>query len=202
MKIQIRIDDQLSPQLREVYGKLQNRAPMMQKLGGILAKGIRKHFRQRNSQPNANGWPKRNFWNKEGRENTALTHYDQTSATVTIASPAIVHKLKGGTVRPKRGRALAIPACAEAYRAIQPSAMNKDMLEFVPIPKSGGLIGLLAERQHDTRRRRRGGKVWFWLVAQATHRPDPNTLPPDREMDNLVQNETAAYLQKIADSAK
>lgn len=89
------INDQLSPELRRVEAELVNRAPMMQKLGEELAKALRQHFTRRDKKPNAKGWPKRHFWNKEGRENTALTHYNQSSATVTIASAAIGHKLKG-----------------------------------------------------------------------------------------------------------
>lgn len=207
MKLQISIEDQLTPRLRDFNVAITDGAPMMQKLGEDLAKALRDHFRRRNQQPNAKGWPKRNFWNKEGRENTALTNYNATSATVTIASAAIAHKVKGGTVRPKRARALAIPAIAAAYKAIQPSAMDKNFLEFIPIPKSGGLVGMLVERQHDTLRstkrgfkqgEKRGGQVWFWIVSQATHRKDTNTLPPEREVEAQIQASAQAYLARIA----
>jgi len=207
VRLQINITDQLTPHLRNFNVAVTDRAPMMQKLGEDLARALREHFRKRDSQPNRKGWPKRHFWNREGRNNTALTHYDAASATVTIASAAIAHKVKGGTVRPKRARALAIPAIAAAYKAIQPSAMDKNFLEFIPIPKSGGLVGMLVERQHDTLRstkrgfkqgEKRGGQVWFWIVSQATHRADPKTLPPQADVERQIQASAQQYLDRIA----
>ena len=203
MKLQINIEDKLTPYLDDFNIMVMNRAGMMQKMGEELARAIREHFRARNKEPNAKGWPKRNFWNKEGRDNTALTNYNNTSATVTIASAAIAHKHEGGTVRPKRARALAIPAIAAAYKAGQPSAMDTDMLEFIP-RKSGNLVGILVERKHHTltkgmkKGKQRGGQVWFWLVSQATHRADPETLPPDKDLDAVVQTAAQEYITRIA----
>lgn len=195
MKLQISIDDQFSPHLRNFNVAITDRAPMMQKLGEDLAKALREHFRKRDSQPNSKGWPKRHFWNKEGRDNTALTQYDATSATVTIASAAIAHKVKGGTVRPKSKLALAIPAIAQAYKAIQPSAMdNPERLAYVPLNR-GNLVAMLMERRKNRRARPR---VWFWIVRQATHRADPKALPPPADLERQVQVSAQQYLDRIA----
>jgi len=195
VRLQINITDQLTPHLRNFNVAVTDRVPMMQKLGEDLAKALREHFRKRDSRPNSKGWPKRHFWNKEGRENTALTQYNATSATVTIASAAIAHKLKGGTVRPKRARALAIPAIAAAYKAIQPSAMdNPERLAYVPLNR-GNLVAMLAERRKNRRARPR---VWFWIVKQATHRADPKTLPPQADVERQIQASAQQYLDRIA----
>ena len=122
--LEIKVQDEASPHLLQTLAALENTLPLMRKIGEELARTIREHFRMRDQEPNAKGWPKRHFWSREGRSNTALSYYDEREAVVTIASPAIAHKVQGGEVRPKRGRALAIPACAEAYRAVQPSASN------------------------------------------------------------------------------
>ncbi len=194
MNIQISIEDQLSPHLRNFQVAITARAPMMQKLGEDLARALREHFHKRDSQPNSKGWPKRHFWNREGRNNTALTHYDAASATVTIASAAIAHKLKGGTVRPKRARALAIPAIAAAYKAIQPSAMDANTLAYIPLNR-GNLVAMLTERRKNRRARPR---VWFWIVKQATHRADPKTLPPQADVERQIQASAQQYLDRIA----
>lgn len=195
MNFQINVDDQLTPLLDKFEVQVMDRRAMMQKLGEDLAKALREHFRKRDSQPNRKGWPKRHFWNKEGRDNTALTQYNATSATVTIASAAIAHKVKGGTVRPKRARALAISAIAQAYKAIQPSAMdNPERLAYVPLNR-GNLVAMLMERRKNRRARPR---VWFWIVKQATHRADPKALPPPADLERQVQASAQQYLDRIA----
>ena len=80
----------------------------------------RKHFRTRNREPNKRGWPRQNFWEKEGARHTALTEIAETSAKVVVASPAIAHKARGGQVKARRGEALAIPLTARAYAAGSP----------------------------------------------------------------------------------
>ena len=208
LNFNINVNDGVSPDLRAKLEGLQNTAPLMQKLGETLAKSVRAHFMVRDKEGNAKGWPSRHFWTREGRANTALTYHNANEAVVTIASPAIYHKLMGGEVVPKRGRALAIPASAAAYAAGQPSAMNKDMLEFVPL-NSGGLVGMLVERQHDVLRRtkkgfrqgglasRKGGAIWYWLMAKVTHKPDPRTLPEDAEAEAQVYFAANNYLAGI-----
>lgn len=204
ISINIQSSDNVSPFIRDNIAKLEHTRPLMQLLGEDLAKSLRAHFALRDAQPNAHRWTKRHFWLHEGRRNTALASFSDNEAVVSIASEAIAHKLHGGEVRPKRGRALAIPACNEAYRAGQPSAMNKDMLEFVPL-KLGGLVGMLIERQHDVIRRtkqgfkqgqKRGGKIWFWLMAKVTHRPDPQTLPPQADLDMQANALVENYLRE------
>lgn len=205
LKIDITKEDGISPHLQATLADLKNTRPLMRKLGEGLVTDIRAHFAARDQEPNARGWPKAHFWARAGRRNTALNFYNDTEAVVSIASEAIAHKLEGGEVRPKRGRALAIPNSAEAYKAGQPSSMNKDMLEFIPL-NMGGLVGMLVERQHDVLRKtkkgfkqgeKRGGKIWYWLMAKVTHKPDPRTLPPDDEIEARVYSAADNYLQQI-----
>lgn len=207
LNIDIQIENGISPDLREKLALLKNSTPLLQKTGEELAKSIRKHFVARDSEGNKHGWPSRHFWSREGRNNTALTSFNDQEAVVSIASEAIGHKVYGGEVRPARGRALAIPASAEAYRAGQPSAMNKDMLEFVPL-NAGGLVGMLVERQSDVLRKtkkgfrrggQRGGNIWFWLMAKVTHAADPRALPPQEELEERVFSVAEAYLHRVLD---
>lgn len=208
LNIDISRENGISPHLRETLARLKNTAPLMNKLGQTLAKSVRAHFMARDKEGNAKGWPSRHFWSKEGAGNTALTYYNANEAVVAISSEAIWHKFLGGEVRPKRGRALAIPNSAAAYAAGQPSSMNKDFLEFVPL-NLGGLVGMLVERQHDVLRKtkkgfkqgglssRKGGAIWYWLMAKVTHKPDPRTLPPDEELEARVFSAADSYLQQI-----
>lgn len=209
-ELSITVADLAGPHLQKVIAGLANTRPLMQRVGGDLARVVRRHFAARDQEPNAKGWPKRHFWAQEGRRNTALASYSDNEAVVTIASAAIAHKLYGGTVRPKRGRALAIPASAEAYRAGQPSTMDRDMLDFVPL-RRGGLVGMLIERQHDTLRRtkkglrqgeKRGGKVWFWLMAQTTHAADPRALPDRQALDAAALSAAQNYVNNILEKSR
>jgi hypothetical protein len=204
LHLDLQISDGIGPHLQKTLAALQNTRPLMQRIGETLTRYILAHFTERDAQPNVKGWPKRHFWSTEGIRKTALTRVDESMAEVSIASPAIAHKLTGGVVTPKRGRALAIPATAEAYKAIKPSAMAEDRLEFIPL-NLGGLVGMLVERQHDTLRKTkkgfrqgetRGGNVWFWLMAKVTHKPDPNALPEDAALEAQAFSVADNYLQE------
>lgn len=115
--LKISVSDGITPELNRIAGQIKNTRPLMAALGKQLEVDLRKHFRERDAQPNARGWPKKHFWRKEVSTNTALTEVADTRAVVTIASPAFVHKVYGGTVTPKRGKALTIPLSPEAYKA-------------------------------------------------------------------------------------
>lgn len=163
-----------------------NLRPLMARLGKQTEVEIRKHFRLRNSGPNAHGWPKKNFWEREGAQNTALTAVTANSATVSIASAAIAHKITGGTIFPKRGAALAIPLTAEAYAAGSPREWDKPEKLFRPkgrrflaIRDAGGAL-----------------RVMYVLVRSVTQDADEKTLP---DMNTLSQKLAASahdYLDK------
>mgnify|MGYP003645473073 FL=1 len=87
---------------------------------------LRKFYRQKNGrEKNKLGGKRTNFWNKVGNtvNNGNPNHSNKAEpivespgrVVVTIASPILPHKIKGGTIKPVRSQYLTIPLVAEAY---------------------------------------------------------------------------------------
>ena len=87
--IELRMAGNFDQELGRIASGLGKMRPLMADLGKTLEKEVRGHFRRRDAEPNKRGWPKQNFWQKEGAQNTALTEFDETSAKVVVASAAI-----------------------------------------------------------------------------------------------------------------
>jgi len=190
MQINIQIHDPLSPELKRFYGSMVNRRPLHAKLAGGVAKMLREHFGARDRQGNKHGWPRKHFWAKEGRQNTAVTGISDAGGEVTVASAAIAHKLKGGIIRAKRCRMLAIPLTARAYQAGSPREGGIKDLFFVKTPKAA----MLAISIGNTKRI----EPQYLLTPSVTHPADPRTLPPARDVDGYIQRETETWLTQHA----
>tara|TARA_R110000765_G_scaffold196847_1_gene302507 strand:+ start:805 stop:1548 length:744 start_codon:yes stop_codon:yes gene_type:complete len=87
---------------------------------------LRKFYRQKNGrEKNKLGGKRTNFWNRVGNtvNNGDPNHSNKAEpiveapgrVVVTIASPILPHKIKGGTIKPVRSKYLTIPLVAEAY---------------------------------------------------------------------------------------
>ena len=109
-----------NPALARLASKLKNRKPLMARMGGELNKLLRAHFIRRDKEGNKKGWPRSHFWKKVVHDATAVARVTETTATVRVASYEFAHKVKGGNIRPKRKRALAIPLTAKAAKAGSP----------------------------------------------------------------------------------
>ena len=183
--------------VRGVLAQIQNRRPLMAQVGGALTNRIKDHFTKKNDEPNQHNWPKRNFYNREGRNKTALTEVTETSAQISIASPAIAHRYKGGTIEPVRGDYLAIPLTARAYVKGSPREWdNQDDLEAIRFGGSKGKIGPggLFLVTKDAK-----GKltVQYLLVKSVTHDPDPSVFPTDAEFQAVVSQSVTSYAERI-----
>lgn len=186
--IRIRI---LNAKARRVLAKLPEAwgRKLYASLGGRLEYLVRRHFIQRNQEPNAKGWRKSNFWSREGARNTALENVTSSSATVSIASAAIAHKVRGGVIRPKRGRALAIPVTQRAYIAGSPREGGWAAGElFLVKPKSGNPF--LATRSGDAI------EPQYWLVPSVTQRADKRALPPRRDVNDALQKDAQEFIDR------
>jgi len=189
---------EIASKLRRLPALLAHPKPLLQAAGEQLAKDLRAHFTARDKQPNAKGWPKRHFWANIARA-TSLTSVTDDSAEVVIDEPAINLKVYGGTVTPKRGKYLAIPAIPEAYQAGSPRELPTDFLQFVP-PKNGK-SAMLIERDNNVVIRSKGyrkalkrkgnqlgwgGRIWYYLARKTHHDPDPDALPPTAALETSI----------------
>lgn len=105
-------------------------------------------------------------------------------AVVTVGHPAIMQKLRGGTIRPKEKKALTIPVHPAAYgRRASVLEKAEGIKLFAMTAKSG--VGLLAAKADD-------GKivVYYLLKKSVDQSPDPQALPDLNVLKSAV-NETA-----------
>lgn len=204
MNVNLRQIDGARPVLAAIAAKTSQRKPLNAALGKRGEIELRAHFQQREGEGNRRGWPSQHFWARIGRA-TAFAGADDAGARVVISDPAINQKIFGGTITPKEGKYLALPAIAEAYGK---SPRIFDFLVFRPGRDGGALVE--AERTHIKIDRRRkagarvkkvsegwGGRVWYWLVKSVTQGADAEALPPAKAFGAALLDEAARYLQRL-----
>jgi hypothetical protein len=210
MNMRINVVDTLSPDLRRSAYMMQNPRPLMAAMGKALEIELRTIFREFDTtRPNKQGWPRSHFWNRRVAQKTALTNIEARSATVTIASPELLHKIKGGVVRPKRGKTLAIPANGLAYKLGGPRASGRDY-QFLLLAQ-GNLVGALINLQSTSisigkkgvkAGKERGGDVMYWLVRSVTHKPNPAVDPANNpalrsRIENALSRTASAVIPRL-----
>lgn len=206
MNVNISIKDKLTPALRRELRAMQNPRPVASAMGKALEKEHIAIFREfDSSRPNKNGWPRRHFWSRQVARKVALIKVEQKSATITVASPEFLHRIKGGTVVPKRGKTLAIPANGQAYAQGGPRASGKQFT-FLLLAQ-GNLVGALLNAWSQQIRvtktgvkagKERGMDVAYWLVRKVTHQPDPTVDPSG---NSTLRQRIESAVCKAAESA-
>lgn len=165
--MQVTIHNATSPRLQKLAGRLQQRQPLLARLGKRAELALRAHFLQRESSPNKKGWPKQHFWSRIRRA-TALESVDNDRAIIAIADPAFGLKVHGGTVRARPGKALALPLRAAAYGKT-PRGLQIEGLFILRSRIAGRAFLAAREGERLT--------IYYLLVKQTVHRPDPDALP-------------------------
>jgi hypothetical protein len=197
------VTDGITPELNLLAKDIGDSRVIVAACAKRLEKELRDHFAMLDSKPNSMGWPKRHFWNRQVRSRIAISSITSTTATVTIASPELVHRIQGGTIRPKRGKTLAIPANAAAYKAGSPREANVDQLDYIPLHQ-GNLVGALIRRfqsiikktKKGTTGKMVGGDVWYWLVRSVTTKPHPEDLPSDFILSTAIGEEARKVIAR------
>ena len=213
MAITLSITDRATPILREKIAALVNTRPLMAACGKRVQIEIVNWFRSRQQEGNRHGWTDRNFWfgnsTKSASKNVKLEEVTPIGATVHIDDPRVAHKIKGGTIRAKRGKYLAIPLTAEAYAAGSPRERNTNDLECIRdggrlllVTRSATLIKFGGKRKDGSRSVKVtgnvGGEAQYLLVRSVTQPPDYRALPPGRELQKAIHDEAADFLLRLA----
>ena len=187
--IDVRIDSRIPHEvLTQVEATLGSLRPLLNELGKAMTVEVRAHFVQRDSEGNRRGWSPRAFWLREGRDNTHLSAVTEDGATVRIASAPIGHKLKGGTITPKRGRMLAIPLREEAYLKGKPTSWDNGQL--FAVKKRNGRVFLVV-KQGDSLR------IMYVLVPKVNQDKDPRTLPDLDKLADQLGDRAVGFLAKV-----
>ena len=165
-------------------------SPLMKYVAKELKVIYLEHFRMLESRGNQHGFPARHFWNREVARYTTTTS-DNTTATVQVASSAYMHKISGGRIMPKNGKALAIPVSSRAYAAGAPRVCGLPLIFIPDLNKK--IIGFLVEHEvmavkvgqrgkqkgvHRVDNAKTLGTIHYLLVPYVDQAPMPDAKPP------------------------
>jgi hypothetical protein len=183
--------DDLSPAIRRLISAIDP-ARLMQVAGKRLEIEMRKHFLDLDRRPNKRGWPSRHFWSRISKS-TALGAVSRDSATVSVSDPAFWAKKQGATIRPKRGKFLAIPATAAAYAAGSPREGGAPELSFdrQVNPATGRMQFCLSVKSSNT-----ASTVWYWLARQTTVPADPDALPREIHLKAAILDSIESFVAR------
>lgn len=203
--------DYATPALARIAASLTDRTTFHQALGKRGEVELRAHFQTRAAQPNKTGWtsPAGKFWERIHWKTNYLSA-DESGATIRISDPAIAQKIHGGTITPKKGKYLALPAIAEAYGRIPSQLHNLHLLirwrdgvrRAVALVENYSQSLKLGRPRKDGSRKQtvgevRGGTVWYWLVKSVTQRADPAALPPREKMEAALLDEAQGFMARL-----
>jgi hypothetical protein len=163
--------EQAGKKLRDISMRFAKPERAFKVAANAVANRLKKHFRDRNQEPNAEGWKKSGFW-AQVRDSVQVVGDD----VIQINDQRFNLKYYGGVVTPKRGKALAIPL-HEEFKGVLPSTFPKDKFFFLPTRSGGDNVGILAEALGDNRIR-----AAYLLRSKTTHQADDKALPPMNEL--------------------
>lgn len=146
----VQIADAATPELIRIRGLVKRPRGLMAAAGKRVAKELRQHFAEKDAKGNRRGWHRSHFWNRRIRQSTSMTAATDNSAEVTIAAPEFIQKLRGGTIRPRRGRMLALPLTSRAKKARSPREWDNHA-ELCLDSKTGGSRIAKPNRLHVSR---------------------------------------------------
>lgn len=182
MKILVK-SDTITPKLRYIAGQFKDPAVLVENMTDAMLEDTKAYYQDKGG----------GFWSRFSSGFTD-THLDRLPRISIVGYDAaiLVHKREGGTVTPKNGRHLAIPTRNNPQRDKWPSHYGAGELE--PMFGRNGVYGLASTAQMRSIRasvarlrgparataimRLRTFAQLFTLVKSATHRPDPEALPP------------------------
>lgn len=152
------------------------------------------------------------FYRQAGDSVTALA--DQRGAIVSVTHLGFRQRFYGGTIRPKNGTYLTIPAAPEAHGK---RAREFNDLDFAVVenPETGALQPALVRRAQTAIKFRRVKtaegvrlkakpvatlmpEVMFWLTRSVTQAADPSVLPYSEHMQARALEAARARLLRLA----
>lgn len=197
--LSITADDSISPDLRRLLRTLDPAGPVGKILGRAAANELRRHFRALNGKrANRLGGPRSNFYSRVA-ETVNAPRVVPGAVVVQISHPHIAQRLFGGTLRPRKAKALAVPVDATAY-GVYPR-IYPGTLAFIPARGKGETKGYLVDGEMRTVTRgenegteraapKPGGRLLYVLRGSIVQRADPSILPDQAVMHAALDRAT------------
>lgn len=179
--------DEVTPALRRLLREATGSSGLSAVLGRAGRNVLVAHFRERNQTPNRLGGKRTNFWSRVA-ESVDAPRVEGRGIIIRVAHPAIGQKVHGGTIVPRKAKALAIPVAARAH-GLSPRSIPG--LIFIP-SQGGQSVGFLALRN--------AGNLQFLFVLKksVTQAPDPLALPPGRDVGAALERAGLIYIRRRA----
>lgn len=180
-----------------------NPVAMNQIVGRSVTRLVTRHFQTYSAQhPNKLFGKRTNYVAKMGDATTFTA--DAQGVKIGISHEGVRLRVEGGTITPKKGKYLTIPAVAAAYGKRAREFQNLSLMfrriagkvravalavnEFTPVGKGAPKKGQKAKSKSS-------GQVMFWLVHSATIPPNRDLLPTDEEITKTAIAAVDAYLK-------
>jgi hypothetical protein len=175
------IRDQATPMLEATRAKI---APAT--VNKVVARSgqnfVRKHFTHLNStRANAMGGKRTNFYTQAARGTSSSV--DANGANVSVNQVGIRQRIFGGTILPKKGKWLTIPARAEAYGR---RASEFQDLKFGYAEDERGRERPALVRDSKSKEFWGEEDAMFWLVPKVVQKADPTVMPNLGQMREAI----------------
>jgi hypothetical protein len=177
--------DEVSPHLRRLLRMAESNGPLANVLGRAGANELRRHFRGRNgAQANKLGGKRTNFWSAVA-SSVQAPRLGARGITIPITHPAIGQKVRGGVIRARKTKNLAIPIHPQAHGK-SPRVMD---LTFAMTKAGVKLLGTVDNA---------GNPTWLYVLKPSvSQRPDPHALPTARSMGEVLERAGRLALRKV-----
>lgn len=193
------VRDTATPALRDLVNRVTPPRLLLVRLGKRLEILLRKYFAERgragNFKTRRRGWPTQHFWDRRIRNATAFTMATNEEAKIVIADPAFMTHYRGGTIRPREKKALAIPLQAAAYGKQPSSGLIPGL--FLLRTKKGAYLVAYGDGEGRSRKGVQRATLHFYykLMKSVTVPKDPNALPSDDVINTALLAEAQTYLR-------
>jgi hypothetical protein len=198
--------------LVSVTGTLTKRRELNEALAIRLRRELKDHFAIKNREPNKMNAPKSNFW-RQVADATDIAEVTDSGATVAVAEQRFNIQLFGGTIFPRKAKALTIPVIVEARGESVASYRLKTGKRLFTIPGRNMLFekadngGATESRLNFTRGRdrsfgvklgaRQGLRGVFALARSANIKADPTALPRAADLLVAMQEEADDFMDDV-----
>lgn len=186
MLLSVQLEETASGALRRTMARVESAEELHDAMGAAVKKAAVDHLRTTKSSPNTGWW---------GRAARMVSHTaSATEATVIFNQRGVALRYYGGTVTRKPGGPLLTIPTKEVpvENGTRLAARKIGNLVFIP-SKRPKTAGYLVEGETYTRTRgknkgkeglraKKGGKLYYTLRTEVTHKPDPTVLPSQAEL--------------------
>jgi hypothetical protein len=196
MAISIKVN--VSGDLRGAVRQIEDRKASLlgAKLNVQIGRRVAELFKERffnldKERPNQLGGKRTHFYADAAK--AVSSEGNAKEAIVTVAQQGIRQRIEGGTIRPIKGKYLAIPARTEAYGKGPREFKN---LRFVKTERGAMLVEAAPKDGGAVKGKVKGGLAMYWLVPSVTQKGDPTVLPRRDEIERVVHEVVLAAAKR------